>query len=103
MTNFRLFQTEQFEDYNFKFDKNGKKLSKMEENILGTGEIVSFNENRRNFFKMVENTVKTEKLLITSSFFFSHSVFKRLILQTCKNKGLFGKELRRFLGLICQF
>ena len=28
-----------------------------------------------------------------SNFSFSHSVFKRLVLQTCKNKGLFGKEL----------
>ena len=35
-----------------------------------------------------------EKLLITSNFSFSHGVFKRLELQTCKNQGLFGKELR---------
>ena len=34
-----------------------------------------------------------EKLLITSNFSFSHSVFKRLILQTRKNQGLFGKGL----------
>ena len=32
-----------------------------------------------------------EKFLITSSFSFSHSVFKRLVLQTRKHKGLFGK------------
>ena len=34
-----------------------------------------------------------EKLLITSNFSFSHSVFKRLVLQTHKNQGLFGKGL----------
>ena len=34
-----------------------------------------------------------EKLLITSNFSFSHSVFKRLVLLTRKNWGLFGKGL----------
>ena len=34
-----------------------------------------------------------EKLLVSSNFF-SHSVFKRLVLQTRKNQGLFGKGLR---------
>ena len=34
-----------------------------------------------------------EKLLVTSNFSFSYSVFKRLILQTRKNQGLFGKGL----------
>ena len=34
-----------------------------------------------------------EKLLIMSNFSFFHSVFKRLVLQTHKNKGLFGKRL----------
>ena len=34
-----------------------------------------------------------EKLLIMSNFSFSHSVFKRLVLQTRKNQGLFGKGL----------
>ena len=34
-----------------------------------------------------------EKLLVTSNFSFSHSVFKRLTLQTHKNQGLFGKGL----------
>ena len=32
-------------------------------------------------------------MLVTSNFSFSHSVFKRLVLQTRKNQGLFGKEL----------
>ena len=35
-----------------------------------------------------------EKLLVTSNFSFSHSVFKRLKQQTDKNQGLFGKGLR---------
>ena len=34
-----------------------------------------------------------EKLLFTCNNSFSHSVFKNLILQTRKNKGLFGKGL----------
>ena len=34
-----------------------------------------------------------EKLLVTSNFSFSHSVFKRLVLQIRKNQGLFGKGL----------
>ena len=34
-----------------------------------------------------------EKLLVTSNFSFSHSIFKRLKLQTRKNQGLFGKRL----------
>ena len=34
-----------------------------------------------------------EKLLVISNFSFSHSVFKRLELQTRKNKGSFGKGL----------
>ena len=34
-----------------------------------------------------------EKLLVTSNFSFSLSVFKRLTLESCKNHGLFGKGL----------
>ena len=33
-------------------------------------------------------------LLLTSNFSFSHSVFKRLVLQTRKNQGWFGKGLK---------
>ena len=36
-----------------------------------------------------------EKLLVTSNFSFSHNVFKRLALLTCKNQGLFGKRLKK--------
>ena len=50
--------------------------------------------------KMPESSAKEpktlsekKKMLVTSNFSFSHSVFKRLVLQTRKNKGLFGKGL----------
>ena len=36
--------------------------------------------------------LEKEKLLVTSNFSFSHSVFKRLLLQTRKNQGLFWKD-----------
>ena len=42
-----------------------------------------------------------EKLLITSNFFFSHSVFRRLVLWTCKNQGLFGKGLTCVFIIMC--
>ena len=55
--------------------------------------------------KMTESSQKglktlweKEKLLVTSSFSFSHSVFKRLVLQTRKNQNLFGKGLRENNG-----
>ena len=53
----------EFSDDNFKFDENGGEFS-----------------------KRVENTVM-------SNFSLSHSVCKRPVLQTRKNKGLFGKGL----------
>ena len=43
--------------------------------------------------KYVENTVGKGEIACYEQFSFSHSVFKRLVLQTCKNKGLFGKGL----------
>ena len=47
------------------------------------------------------NRLKTlwekEKLLETSNFAFSSSVYKRLVLQTRKNQGLFGKGLKQLL------
>ena len=61
---------EDFADDNFKFDENGWKFS-----------------------ERIENTGEKKKLLVTSNFFFSHSVFKRLVLQTRKNQALFGKGL----------
>ena len=51
-----------------------------------------------NLMKMAEPLSKglktlweKEELLVTSNFSFSHSVFNRLVLQTHKNMGLFGK------------
>ena len=51
-----------------------------------------FEEHGRNFSRRLEK----EKLLVSSIFSFSHSVFERLVLQTCKNQGLFGKGLKAF-------
>ena len=77
-TNLDSSRLKEFADYNFKFD-----------------------ENWRNFFKQVEKTLwEKEKLLVTSNFAFSHSVFKRLALQTCKNQGLFGKGLKKCIQTI---
>ena len=39
-----------------------------------------------------------EKLLVTSNFSFSHSVFNRPVLQTRENQGLFGKGLKPYKG-----
>ena len=36
-----------------------------------------------------------EKLLVTSNFSFSHSVFKRFVLQTRKNQGLLVKGIKK--------
>ena len=53
--------------------------------------------------KMAESSQKVqktlwemEKLLVMSNFSFSHSVFKKPLVQTCKNQGLFGKGLIDF-------
>ena len=40
-------------------------------------------------------------MLVTSNFSFSYSVFKRLVLQTSENQGLFGKGLRR--GVVSEY
>ena len=41
-TNFRLFKTERVYRHNFKFDENGRKLSKWVENTVGKGEIALY-------------------------------------------------------------
>ena len=67
----------EFADDNFKFDENGRKLSKWVENICG----------------------EKEKLLVTSNFSlwtispFFHSVFKRLVSQGCQKVSLCGNGL----------
>ena len=55
-----------------------------------------FDENERKFSKRVENIVGKGEIA-TSNFCFSHSVFKRLVLQTHKNKALFGKVLKELI------
>ena len=46
------------------------------------------------------NEIKTlrekEKLPITNNFCFSHNVFKRLVLLTCKSKGSFLERVNSF-------
>ena len=64
------FKLKEFADDNFKFKGNGREFSKEVENTVGKGEIALFEE-----------------------FLLSHSVFKRLLLQTRKNHCLFGKGL----------
>ena len=44
-----------------------------------------------------------EKLLVKSSFSFSRSVFKTLVLQTRKNQGLFGKGFKQIADGILMF
>ena len=65
----------EFADDNFKFDENSGKFSKMVDlnNNMGKGEI--------------------EKLLITSNFSSSQTVYKRLVPKTHKIKGLFWKGI----------
>ena len=43
--------------------------------------------------QMDRKTVRKREMLVTSNFSFSHCVFKRLVLQTPINQGLFGNEL----------
>ena len=50
----------------------------------------TFDENGRKFSKSAENTVGKTKLLVMSNFSLSHSVFKSLILQTCKTWACLG-------------
>ena len=44
MTNFRLSKLKEFADNNFKFDENGRKLSKQVENTVGKGEIARYEQ-----------------------------------------------------------
>ena len=45
------------------------------------------------FFSKKKTLWEKEKLLVTSNFSFSYSVFKRLVQQTRENQGLFGKDI----------
>ena len=50
----------------------------------------------------IKHCGKKEKLFVSSNFSFSHGVFKRLALQICKNKGLFGKGVKQALNHVIQ-
>ena len=55
-------------------------------------------EMTKNLPKGYKTLLKKEKLLVTSTFSFSQCVFKRLILQAHKNKGLLGKGLKKIIS-----
>ena len=59
-----------YADNNFKFDKNGRRLSKWVENTMGKGETAHYEQ-----------------------FLLFHSVFKRLVSQGRQKVSLCGKEL----------
>ena len=44
MTNFRLFQTQEFADDNFKFDENDRQFSERVVNTLGKGDIAFYKQ-----------------------------------------------------------
>ena len=69
MINLDSSKLKEMADDNFKFGQNSRKFSKREENTVGKGEIAHLEQ-----------------------FLFLHSVFKRLVPQTCKKKkGFSGK------------
>ena len=47
----------------------------------------------------LERTVGKEKMVFMSNFSFSHSIFKRLLLQTRKKKGLVWGRVKMNTGL----
>ena len=57
---------------------------------------ISKNEIGNKFSKRVENIVGNGEIAHHGQFLISHSVFKRLVQQTCKNKGLFGRVLKMY-------
>ena len=72
ITNFRLFQTER----------------------VCRRQFIEFMKMVERYLKRYKTLWEKEKLLVMSNFSFSLSVFKRLVLQTRKNQGLFGKGLK---------
>ena len=67
---FDSFKLKEFADNNFKFHEYGRKFSKRVENTVGKGEIAHYEQ-----------------------FLLFPQCSKRLLLQTCKNQGLFSKEI----------
>ena len=74
-TNFRLFQTD-------------KSLQTTISNLLKMVE----SSPKRKKKKRRKLLWEKKKLLVTSNFFFSHSIIKRIVLKTRKNKSLFAKR-----------
>ena len=71
---------------------------------------VSLQTTTSDLMKIAENPPKgyktlwkKEKLLVTSNFSFSNSVFKRLLQQTRKKQGLFGKGLQKHIVYVKDF
>ena len=81
--NFRLFQTERVCRRQFQIKWERREDLKTGRKHCG---------KRRNCSLRAISPFPT--LFVTSNFSFSHIVFKRLVLQTRKNQGLFGKGLR---------
>ena len=52
---------------------------------------------------MVENTVEKGEIACKSNFPFAHDAFKRTVLHTGKDKGLFGKGIRVFFTILVAF
>ena len=55
----------------------------------------NFDENERKFSDKVENPVGKGEIACYGQFLFSHRFFKRIVLQTRKNQGLFRKVLTK--------
>ena len=56
---------------------------------------LKFDENGGKFSKKVETLCEKDRLLVTSNFSFSHSVFKKLVQQIRRNKDMDGKRLKQ--------
>ena len=69
----------------------GKELSLYQRKILDSFKLDENSKSTPNGYKTLW---EKEKLLVMSTFSFSHSVLKLLFLKTCKNQCLFGKRLK---------
>ena len=111
MTNFRLFQIGKLEDFaddNFKFDENGRKLSKLVENTVGKGEIARYEQFllfpqcfQKACFPGASKGVivwewvnSVQKIVVTSIFSSSKNILNSLLFQNYQNRRLCGKMLK---------
>ena len=81
---------------NFAIGKRVKELTRI---LLLRRQLLTLSKTSPCFSRVCSTSLlktlwEKEKMLLTINFSFSHSVFKRLVLQTCKNQDLFGKGLR---------